>query len=141
MNTLMQTQGQGARAPAAEDLEHVRERFRLWREKRKKGARIPAALWQAAVSLYPRCSLYQISRSLRLDYADLRNRIECGKGSIESLEAEDHRFMEVRLSEAYGNISECRLRAEEPGGRKVELELKGIAVGQLLQVLAEVWGS
>ena len=32
--------------------------------------------------------------------------------------------MEVRLSEEYGNISECRLGAEEAGGRKVELELK-----------------
>ena len=113
-------------APAAltgEDLEQVREQFRSWREKRKKGTRIPAALWQAAVSLHPRYSLYQISRSLRLDYADLRDRIEGCKGSSKSLKAKDYRFMEVR-SEAFGNISECRLRAEEPGGRKVELELK-----------------
>jgi len=137
----MKTQGQAAGALAAEDLEQVQEQFRSWREKRKKGTRIPAALWQAAVSLYPRYSLYKISRSLRLDYADLRDRIEGGKGSSQSLKAKDYRFMEVRLSEAFGNISECRLRAEEPGGRKVELELKGIAVGQLLQVLAEVWGS
>jgi len=139
----MQRQGKGvlAGAPAAGDLEQVQERFRSWREKRKKGTRIPAELWQAAESLFPRYSVYQISQSLRLDYAGLRNRIESSKPSSRSLKAGDYRFMEVRLSEAYGNISECRLRAEEPGGRKVELELKGIGVGQLLQVLAEVWGS
>ena len=104
------------------DLEGVRERFESWRETRKRGARIPAELWHAAVSLFPRYSVNRISRALRLGYEDLRSRV----GNEKDGGAKGFRFWELRLSELQGNIGECRLRAEDEAGRKVELELKSI---------------
>ena len=119
------------------DLEGVRELFEHWREGRKRGARIPAELWQAAVSLFPRYSVHRISRTLGLDYEGVRSRAENendggGKG---------FRFWELRLSEQQAHIGECRLRAEDGAGRKVELELKSIEAGQLLQLLGGLWGE
>jgi len=120
----------------AQDLEGVRRRFANWRGRRKRGARIPAELWQAAVSLFPHYSVHQISSALRLGAEDVRNRIEHEKdGGIS-----DYHFWDLRLSELQANISECRLRAEDGAGRKVELELKSIEAGQLLQLLAGLWG-
>ena len=119
-----------------QDLEEVRRLFERWRGGRKRGARIPAELWQAAAALFPRCSVHQISRALRLGYEDVRNRVECGKDEG----ASDFHFWDFRLSELQTNIGECRLRAEDGAGRKVELELKGIAAGQLLQLIAGLWG-
>jgi hypothetical protein len=96
-------------------------------------------LWHAAVSLFPNYTLYQISRSLRLDYVDLRKRIDSNAASKKSSGATDNGFWELRLSEAQPNINECRLRAEDGAGRKVEMELKGIGTGQLLQLLMGLW--
>ena len=66
----------------------------------------------------------------------MRNRIEQEKDEG----ASGYRFWDLRLSELQTNISECRLRAEDGAGRKVELELKSIEAGQLLQLLAGLWG-
>lgn len=119
------------------DLEQVRERFENWRERRKRGARIPAELWQSAVSLFPRYSVNRISRTLRLGYEDVRARIE---SECED-DGKDFRFWEIRMSELQTQIGECRLRAEDGAGRKVELELKSIEAGQLLQLLGGLWGE
>ena len=119
------------------DLEGVRELFESWRESRKRGARIPAELWQAAVSLYPRFSVNRISRALRLGYEDVRSRVENERNDG----AKDFSFWQLRLSELQAQIGECRLRAEDGAGRKVELELKSIEAGQLLQLLAGLWGE
>ncbi len=119
------------------DLEEVRELFKCWRDSRKRGARISAELWQAAVSLFPRFSVNRISRALRLGYEDVRSRVESERNDG----AKDFSFWELRLSELQAHIGECRLRAEDGAGRKVELELKRIEAGQLLQLLAGLWGE
>ena len=123
------------------DLEAVREQFEHWRESRKVGARIPSELWQAAVSLHPRYTVNQISRSLRLDYMDVRKRVDCKTASGKGSGANDYRFWELKFSELQGHIGECRLRAEDGTGRKVELELKSIGGEQLLQLLEGLWGE
>ena len=133
----MKTLDQKAVGTNGRDLEVVRRRFERWRGGRKRGARIPAELWQAAVSLSPRYTVNQISRALRLGYEDVRSHVEYGNAEgVNGLH-----FWDLRLSEPQNNISECRLRAEDGAGRKVELELKSIEAGQLLQLLAGLWGE
>ncbi len=133
MKALAKYQSQAVK----QDLDEVRELFESWRENRKRGARIPDELWQAAISLYPRFTVKRISGALRLGYEDVRSRVENKrKGG-----AKDFRFWELRLSELQAHIGECRLRAEDGAGRKVELELKGIEAGQLLQLLGGLWGE
>ena len=134
MKALTQTQA------ASRELEKVLEQFERWRKTRKPGTRIPTELWNAAVSLFPHCTLNQISRSLHLDFVELRKRVNGNVASEKSNGAtSDSGFWELRLSDAQTSITECRLRAEDGEGRKVELELKGIATGQLLRLLLGLW--
>ncbi|MFW6152028.1 MAG: hypothetical protein ACOC6C_03535 [Verrucomicrobiota bacterium] len=133
MKTSDQIQPQGIE----QDLENVRELFEQWREHRKRGARIPDELWQAAVSLFPRYNVNRIARALRLSHADVRDRIETERNGG----GNDYRFRELRFSELEGHIDECRLRAEDGTGRKVELELKSIGTGHLMQLLEGLWGE
>jgi hypothetical protein len=123
------------------DLEEVRELFQRWRYSRKVGTRIPAGLWQAAVSLFPRYTVNQISRFLKLDYMDVRKRVDSQGAVGKDGRAKDYCFWELRLSELQGHIGECRLRAEDGAGRKVELELKCVEADQLLQLLGGLWGK
>ncbi len=133
----MKALDQKAVGAIAQDLEVVRRQFESWRSGRKRGARIPAELWQAAVSLSPRYTVNQISRALRLGYEDVRSHVE----TVKAEGASDLHFWDFRLAELQTNISECRLRAEDGAGRKVELELKSIEASQLLQLLAGLWGE
>ena len=120
-----------------QDLEDVRGLFARWRERRKRGAQIPDELWQAAVSLFPRYNVNRIARTLHLGHADVRDRIETERNGG----GNDCRFWQLRFSEVQGHIGECRLRAEDGTGRKVELELKSVGTGHLLQLLEGLWGG
>jgi hypothetical protein len=58
------------------DLEEVQQQFAVWRVGRKRGASIPAALWEGAVSLCADHSPCKISRALHLDYKVLKKRFQ-----------------------------------------------------------------
>lgn len=57
-------------------LEKVRAQFEQWRHSRDKRKAIPAALWEAAASLYPAYSLHRISRALRLNHTKLKQYVQ-----------------------------------------------------------------
>ncbi len=62
-------------------LESVEEKFRSWRLTRKRGERIPASLWEMAVSLAERYSVGRISRTLHLGWPSFQKRL-CQKKGI-----------------------------------------------------------
>jgi len=57
-------------------LEGVQRRFERWRRTRRGHARIPDALWAAAVKAASRHGLHRTVRALRLDYYSLKERVE-----------------------------------------------------------------
>ena len=61
-------------------LEVVRNQFEAWRKRRRCRGRIPEALWQAAVELCREHSIFEVSRSLRLNYNGLKNRVPKSQG-------------------------------------------------------------
>lgn len=122
------------------DVQAVREQFRRWRQARKKGTRIPEELWQAAVSLSRRHSYYEISRALGLDYVDVRRRAERTAASKREGKSARAAFVELQMP-GTSSVEECRLRAEDGRGRKVEVELKGLGVREVVQLLGGLWGE
>ena len=59
-------------------LERVRAELDAWRGRRRKGDRIPEAVWREAASAVRRYGLNAVSRALRLDYYHLKRRAsEC----------------------------------------------------------------
>ena len=59
-----------------ESLEQIAQRFRRWRESRKRGEHIPPALWLAAVGMAKEHGLYRIAHELRIDHDGLKKRLE-----------------------------------------------------------------
>ncbi len=55
-------------------LEEVHSRLTAWRAHPQRGRRIPAEIWDAAVSLCSEHSVCKVSRALGLDYKALRKR-------------------------------------------------------------------
>jgi hypothetical protein len=58
-------------------LEVVRDQFETWRKRRPCRGRIPEALWQVAVGLcVEEHSIFEVARTLRLNYNDLKDRVQ-----------------------------------------------------------------
>jgi hypothetical protein len=124
-------------------------RFHQWRRSRTKVERIPESLWQAAVALYPRYSVFRIARALRLNFVELRDRVRPqakagGRVNRKSTPASVERlhFMELPAAAVGGSQSECHLKVRNGRrGTRITLRFKGSGVGQLLETLRGLWGA
>jgi hypothetical protein len=120
-------------------LDRVRQQFEYWRSTREKRCPIPGNLWGAAQSLYPEYSLYHISKALRLNYTDLKGRIELkGSPSLPST-TNPAEFIELGINPAMAT-SECFVEMEDSFGAKMSMQYKGGAGPDLLELCRLFWG-
>ena len=57
-------------------MDWLQEELRRWRERQSGRPRLPEELWQSATRLARQLGVSQVARQLRLNYADLRRRVE-----------------------------------------------------------------
>jgi len=65
-------------------LEEVSKRFETWRRGKKHGSRIPKSLWKAAVEVCAEHGVFRVSKALRVNYNDLKQRV-VGTGQMEKM--------------------------------------------------------
>ena len=114
-------------------LEQVCGQFEYWRQTRQKRCPIPEKLWRAAESLYPEYSLYHISKALRLNYTDLKQRLEQKQPGFIPPPIKPSEFIEVKINPAIHPL-ECLVEMEDPSGAKMRMHVKGGAGLDLLEL-------
>jgi len=114
-------------------LEQVCRQFEYWRQTRKKRCPIPEKLWQAAESLYPGYSLYHISKALRLNYTDLKHRLEPKPPAFIPPSINASEFIELKVNSPI-RPAECLVEMEDPFGAKMRMHFKGGAGLDLLEL-------
>ncbi len=67
---------QRTRRPPRDIPSDVLNQFERWRRSRKRGTRIPEALWQAAAEAAEECGVSKTAQALGLDYYKLKSRVE-----------------------------------------------------------------
>ena len=117
-----------------QSLEEVQGQFQAWRQQRTKGQRIPDPLWQAAVALYPRYSVYRISRTLRLDHMDLKARVGVGE-KRRSKGRQEPQFIELPFTGSTPDTAECMVKVRDRRGSRIHIKVKGTGLGPLLEAL------
>ena len=105
-------------------LEKVRDRFETWRRRKKPGSRIPKALWQAAVESCKGDSVLQVSRALRLNYTDLKERVNAVEELVHPGANCDLDFVQLGFGASI-LPSECTLELEASSGAKMKIGFKG----------------
>jgi hypothetical protein len=106
-------------------LEEVRNRFETWRKNKEVRSRIPDALWQAAVEVCKDHSILQVSRALRLNYNDLKNRVHDAAEKIGvAAPSRCSDFVEVDFGASI-TPSECVVEMKAPNGAKMKMYFKG----------------
>lgn len=121
-------------------LESVRYQFERWRETRKKPREpIPEDLWAAAVGLVKHYPISHISKSLRLNHTDLKNRISGnGKKKKPTDQSPSPPFVELDCLHPFGS-PECIIELEDACGSKMKMTFKGQAGVDLLELGKAFW--
>ena len=107
-------------------LEAVRHQFETWRKRRRCRSPIPESLWQAAVGVCHEHSICEVSRTLRLNYNGLKNRVtRANTGTaISGEQGSDLRFMRLDLGSPM-TPSECLVEMEAPNGARMRMSFRG----------------
>ena len=106
-------------------FQSVRNQFEIWRKRRPCRGPIPESLWQAAVGLCREHSICEVSRTLRLNYNGLKNRVTKAKDRSPAVgQGSDFRFVRVDLG-APMSLSECLVEMEAPNGAIMRMSFKG----------------
>jgi hypothetical protein len=121
-------------------LEEVRDQFENWRHLREKRAPIPHSLWQAAVSLCAKHSVYEISKALRLNYSDLKHRVEDKRSIFQAPSVSESAFIDLGLS-APMLPAECIVEMEDQKGATMRIYFKGETGLDLLELGKVFWSK
>ena len=105
-------------------LELIRNQFETWRKRRHCRSPIPESLWQAAVGLCQEHSICEVSRTLRLNYNGLKNRVIRARDRSPAVGQDpDFRFVRLDLGGAIAP-SECLVEMEASNGAKMRMSFR-----------------
>jgi hypothetical protein len=108
-------------------LETVLAQFEAWRKRRGCRSRIPEALWQAAAALCRDRSICEVSRALRLNYNDLKHRVQGRSNRGLALGRQGPELGFVKLDLGTPLIpSEYLVEMEAPSGSKMRMSFRGV---------------
>lgn len=121
--------------PVKPEMEEVHERLDAWRRAKKYASSpIPASLWDAAVELAKAHSVHEVSRSLHLDYNQLKKRVQAHLSQNPSVP----RFVELDVS-AMSPGSECIVEGERADGARMRLSVRGALDAQMVEIAKAFW--
>ncbi|MBE9545354.1 MAG: hypothetical protein IMF02_12725 [Proteobacteria bacterium] len=121
-------------------LEQVQEQFAHWRRSRAKRGAIPDALWQAAIMLFPDYGLHRISKALRLNYTDLKHRVNAHRSTCEQSEVSTAGFIELGLSDPMPP-GECIIEMADQKGASMRMYFKGETGLDILELGKAFWSK
>ena len=104
--------------------------FDQWRSTRKKRDRIPESLWEAAADLSPSYSTCQISKTLRLDFNELKRRIR-----DRSHRAAPREFVELKVERLF-STAQCLIEVRSPAGFELKIQTAAVLPPQCMQLLS-----
>jgi hypothetical protein len=114
------------------EIEEAREQFENWRRGRKRGERIPADLWAAAVALAKQHGVWPTAKALHLDHSRLKRRVGNGEEDEKS-----SAFVELIPQ---GTMLYSTVEMEDGRGARMRVEVKGAAV-DVTALSRTFWGE
>lgn len=114
--------------PQGPTIDQAKRDFKQWRKNKRGKAKIPDELWEAAVSLTSRYSINHVSRELKVNYTDLKNKVQSKEAVCAS------GFIELELKKSELVESECILEIEKSEGSKLRMHYKGNDTREIIEI-------
>jgi hypothetical protein len=118
------------------DLAEARSRFRVWRNRRERGSRIPERLWALAAKLAARYGISRTSMALGLDYYGLKKRVEEAGDQPQSGRPS---FVELPLPAVPGK--QCSAELDNGTGAMMRVQLSGYDAADLAALAGSFWSA
>ena len=129
---------QGSRRLSRDILSDVQSQFERWRQSRKRGARIPEALWRAAAEAAGEHGVSKTAQILGLDYYRLKKRLESPHEVSESEATAGREFLEIPL---FASSPDCVLEMTDAQGARLRVELRGSAATHCEILVQALWSG
>jgi len=117
-------------------LDRVLGRFVQWRRNRVGSERIPESLWRSAVDLTLEHPISRVSRELRLDYYELKERVNGHQAKSRKVASP---FVELQMDETQRSSGGAVIEMEDGSGRRVKIALPQAGVSGLLEWASRLW--
>ena len=127
---------QGSRRPSRDTLSDLQSEFERWRRSRRRGTRIPEALWRAAAEAAGECGVSKTAQTLGLDYYGLKKRLESTFEVSEPEPTGGHEFLEIPL---FASAPDCVLEMADAQGARLRVELRGSATAHCEALAQVLW--
>jgi len=108
-------------SPIPEAIVQLQRQLDQFRSKQPHRARLPEALWQAAVELARQHGVYPVAHPLRLDYMGLKKRL--GEVPVVRRKAAAPAFVEL-IATRPATVPECVIEFESSAGSKMRIQWK-----------------
>ena len=106
-----------------EPIVQLQRQLDQFRSTQPHRARLPEALWQAAVELARQHGVYPVAHPLRLDYVGLKKRL--GQVAHSQKKASRPAFVElIATHPATATVGECVIEFESSAGSKMRIQWK-----------------
>ena len=125
--------------PSKSTLEAVQKQFEHWRANRKRRGPIPEELWVEAISLTDDHPLVGISKALRLNYNELKRRVEEHDRTGTQATQDESGFVEVDMGNALMSTVDCVVEVQDAKGAKLAIQYRGPQVVDLLDLARQMW--
>jgi len=113
-------------------LQKLALRFQEWRKGHAPRSRLPEPLWAAAVRLARQQGLFRTARTLRLDYASLKKRVQ--HPAAETATAPAAAFVELLApAGSLGADSLIELESARGGRMRIQMKLTAAEAGILMR--------
>jgi hypothetical protein len=103
-------------------LGEVLGRFKTWRKEKKPGSRIPTCLWEAAVEVCEDHSICVVSRTLGLNYTELKERCVAARQKAAAQQPCQAHFVEFSLP---APSSTCVVELGNGSGATMKMTFQG----------------
>ena len=139
---MNKTRDRGPGPDGGETFASTRALFQHWRESRQPGARIPKALWAAAVERTREVGVAQTVQQLRVEGLQLVKRME-GTRPAPVPDPQPLTFVAWPGSgpAAPAGTPECVITCQNAHGQTLEVRLQGAGLSQLAPLCAAFWGA
>ncbi len=115
-------------------------RFEKWRNSHKPRSRIPKPLWSLAAELAREFGLSKTASTLRLDYNDLKRRVELSVSDTRSPVSPPPSFLELCPPEASRPV-ECTVECDDGQGGRIRIHIKGGQFPDLAELCGVLWSQ
>ena len=139
MNETTRTQREQRDGEIGEQTEAL---FQGWRKSRVPGARIPQALWAAAVRMAGLYGVGQTVQRLRVESEQLKKHIK-GTGGAVPAGCDPLTFVALPglASVARAGTPECVMEYQNARGGMMRVSLSGLGLDRLASLCAAFWGA